>query len=112
MTKTESSEKNVLLDPPRCSICGTKVTLYPLGWKECPHCARPICRQCWGPSWFIKKFDTQECSHSDGSCGPAVVPIGEKLKSPSMNWPSGLVTFVLAGMAILIVYLLWDLFAY
>jgi hypothetical protein len=41
-----------------------------------------------------------------------VVPIGEKLKSPSMNWPSGLVTFTLVGLAVLIVYLLWDLLAY
>jgi hypothetical protein len=40
------------------------------------------------------------------------MPIGEKLKGPAINWPSGLVTFALACLAILILYLLWDLLAY
>jgi predicted RNA-binding Zn-ribbon protein involved in translation (DUF1610 family) len=112
VSKTESSENNVMLDPPRCGICGTKVTLYPLGWVACPHCGKPVCRQCWGSSWVAKNFDAEKCGHSDGSRGPAVMPIGEKLKGPAINWPSGLVTFALVCLVILILYLLWDLLAY
>jgi hypothetical protein len=105
-------EKHYILEPPRCSICGTKVTLYPLGWKQCPHCGKPVCRQCWGPVWFNKAFDAANCSHSDGSQGPAVVPIGEKSKPVAMNWPSGLVSLTLFGLVALILYLLWDLLAF
>lgn len=112
MIKTEAAEKSFVQDPPRCGICGTKVTVYPLGWMKCPHCGRPVCRQCWGAAWSVKGFNAETCAHSDGSCGPAVVPIGERPKRPNVNWPSGLVSIALGGLVILIAWLLWDLLSY
>jgi hypothetical protein len=112
LNKVGKDKGDTILDPPRCAICGTSVTLYPMGYVKCPHCGRPVCRQCWGVNWFPKAFDAEKCSHIDGSAGPAVVPIGEKLKRPRLDYSSGLVTATLVALTLLIIYLLWDLFAF
>ncbi len=112
MTQLDPNQRTAVPDPPRCAICGTKVTLYPLGWKACPHCGKPVCRQCWGATWASKTFDAEKCAHSDGSAGPAVVPIGEKTKGPNVNWPSGLVSILLVGLVLLILFLIKSLFWY
>jgi hypothetical protein len=41
-----------------------------------------------------------------------VVPIGEKTKGPNVNWPSGLVSILLVGLVLLILFLIKSLFWY
>jgi len=112
LAKTPKKKQTPILDPPRCGVCGTSVTLYPPGWTNCPACGRPVCRQCWEEAWDTKNFDSTKCSHKDGSRGPAVAPIGERVK-PSLipDWTSYLIRGALAALGVLVLWLLYQIFS-
>jgi hypothetical protein len=70
-----------------------------------------VCRQCWGEAWEEKAFDREKCVHADGSRGPAVVPIGEKVRSgTTTDWSSYSIIAIVALLVLVILYLVWDLF--
>jgi len=113
LIKPPKQKSEVILDPPRCAICHTMVTLYPSGWSKCPHCGRPVCRQCWGPAaWVPKAFDAEKCVHKDGSESQQVSPIGERISTPkSTDWTSWGFKVVLGVLVVVVLYLLYDLVA-
>jgi len=99
-------------DPQRCAVCDTTLTLYPPGFKDCPHCQQPVCRSCWKESWVEKRFPSDRCAHRLEGDPLGLAPVGEKVQSVEWDWQKTLFIGALALLAIVVLVFLWNLFVF
>jgi hypothetical protein len=99
-------------DPQRCGICDTTLTLYPVGFKACPHCQKAVCRSCWRENWIEKRFPSDRCAHRESGETIGVAPVGEKVQSIEWDWQKTLFIGVLALLGIVVLVFLWNLFVF
>ncbi len=112
MSKLTSKTSASINDPQRCEICDTTLTLYPLGFKECPHCLKKVCRSCWRESWVEKRFPTDRCAHRQEGENLGVAPMGEKVQNIEWDWQKTIAIGVVALLAIVVLVFLWNLFVF
>jgi ribosomal protein S14 len=111
LIKNGKKDSNLIDGSQRCEICGTTLTLYPKDFTACPHCHRQVCRQCWGDVWAGKSFAAESCSHITENDGRTMSSVGDVRKRLDWDWPKALIVLVLGGLAIGILFFLFNLFS-